>query len=31
MEHLHKALLSYTKYSENPIYKDTLKELGWDK
>ena len=30
MEHLHKALLSYTKYSDNPIYKDTLKELGWD-
>lgn len=29
-EHLHKALLSYTKYSDNPIYKDTLKELGWD-
>lgn len=30
MEHLHKALLSYTKYSDNPIYKETLKELGWD-
>ena len=29
MEHLHKALLSYIKYSNNPNYKETLKELGW--
>ena len=29
MDHLHKALISYTKYSDNPIYKKALKELGW--
>ena len=26
---LHKALISYTKYSDYPIYRKTLKELGW--
>ena len=29
MDHLHKALISYTKYSDYPIYRKTLKELGW--
>ena len=29
LDHLHKALISYTKYSNYPIYKKTLKELGW--
>jgi len=29
LDHLHKALISYTKYSDYPIYKKTLKELGW--
>ena len=29
MAHLRKAITSYTKYSDNPIYKKTLKELGW--
>ena len=29
MAHLREAITSYTKYSDNPIYKKTLKELGW--
>ena len=30
MVHLREAITSYTKYSDNPIYKKALKELGWD-
>ena len=29
MAHLREAITSYTKYSDNPIYKKALKELGW--
>ena len=29
MAHLREAIISYTKYSDNPIYKKALKELGW--
>ena len=29
MAHLREAIISYTKYSDNPIYKKALKERGW--
>lgn len=31
MAHLREAITSYTKYSDNPIYKKALKELGWER
>ena len=30
IEYFHKAIISYTKYSDDPIYKQVLKEFGWN-
>ena len=30
IDYFHKAIISYTKYSDDPIFKQVLKEFGWD-